>query len=119
MGKMFGISGVIGETKDLPGIVGKVYQHTSITIPGFKPARWSCRRPGLWFCYWLGKHYATARRSTNVILSNATETKFFRIRKLWSVTIFPLFAKPRKPETYGPFLSLAAVKRQIAGKENA
>jgi len=34
--------------------------------------RWRCRRPGLWFCYWLGGHYATARRGRDGSWSVAT-----------------------------------------------
>lgn len=48
-----------------------------------KPPRWRCLRPGVWACYWLGRHYATARR---------VPFKGFEgyrpARHVWSLTIF-------------------------------
>jgi len=62
--------------------------------PRTKPPRWRCRRPGLWVCYWLGKHYATARR----------------VDGGWTLTIFSVFGvAPVKSETIPSLADVRAI----------
>lgn len=55
-----------------------------VSIAPFKPPRWRCRRPGLWTCWWLGRHYATARKK----------------KLYWECTIFSTYAKPSRFRFY-------------------
>ena len=60
-----------------------------------RPPRWRCRRPGLWCCTWLGRHYASARRHRD---------------GWWRVDLF----LSGKRASYWPFPSLRALRAELA-----